>query len=250
MVDSAQVFVRLPLEGLVNARDLGGYPTSDGRTIRFGRFLRTDELWRLTDADIEFLKAFNVHTVIDLRDEEENLVRPDRYTDEPGVSYHNYPLFRGNAADTEWAERQRERTLIDMYMRAIHNKPMLRGIFHTIAHADEGCVLFHCAVGKDRTGIVAALLMLIAGCDRQDCVACYMQSHAHLMRTDWYRIRWASGEERARMFLDSHPRTISAVLDVVEEAGGVEDFLLDCGVTVQEIRVIRSRLLDEDPIRI
>lgn len=250
MHDSAQHYVRLPLEGLVNARDLGGYPASDGRVIRFGRFLRSDELWRLTDADIDFLRDFGVRTVIDLRDEEENAVRPDRYIDEPGVSYHNYPLFRGNAADTEWAERQRERTLVDMYMRAINNRALLRGVFHTIAHADEGCVLFHCAVGKDRTGIVAALLMLIAGCDRQDCVACYMQTHAHLMRTDWYRMRWASGEERSRMFLDSHPRTISAVLDVIDDEGGVENFLSGCGVTMQEIRAIRSRLLDERPIRI
>ena len=238
------VYTRLPLDGCVNARELGGYPTLDGDTIKHRRFLRTDELRDLSTRDILFLKDYGVKTVIDLRDDEEAWDRPDKYIDEPGVSYHQIPLFRGNAADAEWAERQEERTLLGMYMSAINNKSKLREVFQVIAHADEGCVLFHCAVGKDRTGIIACLLMLLAGCDRQDCVANYVQSRPNLMRGQWYRNRWNTTGEREHSFMDSADETITEIINFVYAAGGVWGFLRDCGVSEADLKAVKSRLLD------
>lgn len=236
-------WARLPLEGTVNTRDLGGLPAAGGRPTRYHRFLRSDELADLTEADREFLYGYGVRTVIDLRGNAEALERPDVL---PGddVAYHHISLFEVDVTQTVATA---VKTIEDVYLEILGHEDRLLEVFQTIAEAEPGCILFHCAVGKDRTGVVAAILLTLAGCDHEDIAANYTQSGDHLMRTDWYREYFKHDmSEVTRGHLVPYARFIRSVLDRIERGhGSIDLFLRHLGLEDGQIAAIRSRLLDE-----
>lgn len=240
-------WVRLPLEGACNVRELGGYPVANGGQTKYHRFLRSDGLERLTVRDREFLKQYGVRAVIDLRDPEEVQGAPDRSLGE-GVAYLNVPLLSFNAAEVEAIREQFEGTRFSMstiYQRALENYDAVRACFRFIADAPEGCVLFHCAVGKDRTGILAMLLLSLAGVDKWDIVANYVQTWANLMRDEVFRADWLDARHSVfREGMESNAATIEFAYDLLEgEHGGVETFLLECGVPDEDVACVRRRLI-------
>ncbi|MBN1836444.1 MAG: tyrosine-protein phosphatase, partial [Spirochaetales bacterium] len=165
---------RLGVSGAYNLRDLGGYGAGDGRRVCYGRFLRGDSLHQLTDADVRLLLDYGVRTVIDLRQAGEAALEPGRLNALPGVSVHHVPLMAelapalGGRFPTE---------LGATYLLSVrHCHGAFRRVFQLLADADPGAVLFHCVVGKDRTGIVAALLLELAGVPREAVLADYAAS--------------------------------------------------------------------------
>jgi len=238
---------RLPLYGAQNVRDLGGYPTTNGGRTRYRRFLRSDGLGRLSAWDVRFLHSYGVRAVLDLRDESEAQQMPDA-TLGTDVVYANVPLLGFNAADMEMIEHMiaaDEFTMEFVYQSILENYEGVRACFKFIADAPEGCILFHCAVGKDRTGILAMLLLSLAGVDKWDIVADYMQSWAHLMRDESFRDDWLNRPDDVfRVGMTSDPKSIEYALDLLEvEHGSVEDYLLECGVPDNDVAAVRQRLL-------
>lgn len=238
---------RLPLYGAQNVRDLGGYPTINGGRTRYRRFLRADGLGRLSAWDVRYLHSYGVRAVIDLRDESEVQQMPDVSLGRD-VTYVNIPLLGFNAADVERIERliaADEFSMDDVYKSILENYEGVRACFKFIAEAPKGCVLFHCAVGKDRTGVLAMLLLSLAGVDKWDIVADYSQSWAHLMRDEAFREDWLNESGNAfRDGMTSDPKTIEFALDLLEmEHGSVEDYLLECGVPDEDVAAVRQRLL-------
>ena len=245
--DPKLCWVRLPLEGASNARDLGGYPTADGRQTAFHQFVRMNSLEDLTPADEEFLYEYGVRTVIDLRDDHELTRFPDRYIDRPDVDYHHIALLAGNAADPEDIERifGESFTIQTVYRLVVENTARAGEVFRTIAHAAPGAVAFHCAVGKDRTGFVAMVLLLLAGCDRADVVANYVQSRYNLERDPRFVRRFEAAPEWERPFMDSQADNMKMSLDIIEAHGGIHAYLRECGLTEEEIELVRARVLGE-----
>ncbi|MFP4225979.1 MAG: tyrosine-protein phosphatase, partial [Desulfobacterales bacterium] len=153
---------RIPLEGAVNFRDIGGYQTTDGRLVRWGRVFRSDGLSRLTDADLAVLGRLGIAHVFDFRTAAEAADAPSRLPAEPPAAYRNLPVSHGKfdfvqavkrlkAGDTSW--------LTPDYMRngylgslSLHGETWGRVIRH-IAVASDGATVFHCTGGKDRTGV-------------------------------------------------------------------------------------------------
>lgn len=247
--DPALSWARLPLEGTYNTRDLGGLPTRDGRMVARGRFVRSDSLANLTPGDEDFLLAYGVRTVIDLRDEREAKRSPDRLVGRPGVSYRCIPLLGGNSADIGYVRESLPEsiTMADIYLYIVDSLPAIGEVFHAIAAADDGCILFHCAVGKDRTGIVGMLLLRLAGVDEFDCVADYVQTQPNLERDPAYREMYASIDPFERQFMESRAETIRVAMDHVErEHGSVENYLRACGLTDDELGRIVERLVGEE----
>lgn len=162
------------LEAAFNVRDLGGYPTSLGTTTRWRSLLRADALHLLTPGDIDRLLAMDLRTVIDLRSEAEIASQPSVFSRHEEVHYLHIPLFDGLApADAMF----RDKGLIDLserYIAAVETcRPALLGVAKAIAEAPDGAVLFNCTAGKDRTGIVAAMLLSIAGVSAEDIAIDY-----------------------------------------------------------------------------
>lgn len=156
----------LPFEGAANFRDVGGYPTSDGGQVRWGMVFRSGNLHGLTEADLALYSGLGVQKVFDLRGEEERVRRPD-----PVPSIH-VPVIRSTSAEAAEIAAQRgdngEEFLKQVYMGLIeHTASDLGRIFAGMAEPEGLPALVHCHAGKDRTGMVVALLLEILGVERE-----------------------------------------------------------------------------------
>ncbi len=244
-----QCWARLPLEGACNVRELGGYPTASGAMTQYHRFLRSDSLGSLTPADERFLHDYGVRAMIDLRDQSEVEFDPDRPI-APDVTCVNHPLLSLDIADQEEVRRrfaEQPPSVTEIYDLILGSKAGIRGCFEFIAaQPKDACIVFHCAVGKDRTGTLALLLMALAGCDEWDCVASYMQTRAHLSRNEWYLSQFDSAAKKGpdHNMLDSPFEVAVHVWDRIEQAGGIEEFLRSCGISDEVMDAVKAHLLE------
>ena len=225
---------RLPLRATQNTRDLGGYPVPGGATA-WGRFFRSDAPIGLPSEDIEALLHLGITTHIDLRTQEEVQKWPSSVAEHPGFQYHHVDL----CASMQMMPDTEEGVAVSYFQMTEQREAMAR-IFRIIARA-EGGVLFHCAVGKDRTGVVAAILLMLAGVPRQELLADYMLTAAYM-------------REPARKLLETDPdipffvvtprfEYIEAFLNRFEAAyGTAEQFLKSVGIPAEEIRFLTQRL--------
>jgi protein-tyrosine phosphatase len=159
---------RLAFEGLVNFRDLGGYETSSGRRTRWGRVFRSDALYRLTRSDMEQFGILGVRTVYDLRNDEERRRSPNPMASTPLALESG--VARGEFADgSSLRERaDAEKRLRDVYLAILATAPHLFGqLFSDLSDPEVLPAVIHCAGGKDRTGLAAALLLSVLGVDRE-----------------------------------------------------------------------------------
>jgi protein tyrosine/serine phosphatase len=241
----------LAWEGCLNVRDLGGLPTEDGRRTRLGGVVRSDNVRRLTDEGWRALAEHGVQRIVDLRFPEELAEDQPREVDidvvhvsvlgaglDPEyVKELDAHLAANDVADhyawsyVEFLERYRER---------------FGQAFAAIADAD-GTVVVHCFAGKDRTGLVAAILLRLAGVDRATIGADYA------VTADNLRARWQvwlrearDEEERAKLEKLQHTPA-DAMARVVQEIehryGDVASYLRAAGLTDEQVDRLRERLV-------
>ena len=160
----------IALDGLVNFRDLGGYRAADGRTVRWGRLFRSDNLGKLRGHD-EF-RALGIRTVVDLRYPWE-IARRGRVDESLVATYHNLSIEHRTYDQAGLGpEVDPARYLADRYAEVIEDgQAELRQLLDVIVDEENVPVVFHCAAGKDRTGIVAALILALLGVSDEDIVA-------------------------------------------------------------------------------
>ena len=163
---------RLPLQGAVNFRDLGGYATTTGQRIKWGKVFRSDHLSNLKERDIDFLRRMKIHSVCDFRTSTEAQRRPDQYPgDGPGEHLHlpidnlksdPTDLFKKlERGDTSWLTKE---FLIEGYILNIEEfGPVWGEVFKRLADPGHLPLVFHCTGGKDRAGTCAALILLSLG---------------------------------------------------------------------------------------
>ena len=162
---------RLPLVGAHNVRDLGGYRTRSGDITRWGRFLRASSMHLLTDDDQEALVQYGLRTVVDLRRTDETASEPNVFCRSAQVAYHHLNMIGDEGLETELSQRYAQELRAGARMEGDADRiaytycgwldqrqSMLRDILQTLA-AGPPAALFHCAAGKDRTGVTAALLL-------------------------------------------------------------------------------------------
>jgi protein-tyrosine phosphatase len=238
-------------EGLLNVRDLGGHPTEDGGRTRFGVYVRADNLERLTDVGWRALVDYGVHTVVDLRLAGERGAEPP--PDLPIVALHR-PLI-ADFGHPDWEEINAlslgavlpESTRL-VYVEFLERyRDRFGETISTIAAADgEGAVLFHCMGGKDRTGLVAALLLRSAGVDAESVADDYSRSGVNLraMHDEWIAGAVDDDDRALRIRISATPaEAMLGVLETLDERyGGVEGYLLAAGVDERELETIRLRL--------
>jgi protein-tyrosine phosphatase len=231
----------LDFPGLLNARDLGGYPTLDGARTRFRSLLRADDLVQLTPAGISALASFGVETVVDLRWPEEVAASPSPLPRElAGVSYRQVSLLSGSSA--AWLERTGDcpKELFKCLVLEHAREELLR-VLQIIAAADPGPLLFHCVAGKDRTGVIAALLLAAADVEPSAIAYDYAASTERLREA--YLHRYAKvGSAEILEAVRCPEEGVHNMLAHLNERGGVHAYLLDIGLTPDEIARLRARL--------
>jgi len=256
----------IDLDGAVNVRDLGGIPTRDGGVTRHGRILRADNLQGLTPAHVARLVGeLKVRHVVDLRSTAEVMLEgPGPLTAVPEVTHHHLTLFPegGRRTDVEadtidadrvlpWHERQidPELRVTGFYYGYLRDRPdaVVRAL-RTLAR-DDGAAVVHCAAGKDRTGVLAALALDVAGATREGIVADYAATGERLELI----LRRLRASDTYRDDLDSRPaddhmprpRYIEQFLAVLDDRfGGPLGWLERHGWTDGDTQAMRARLLD------
>ena len=223
-----------------NTRDLGGLPRPGGVT-RSGVIVRSDSVAHLTEEGRAAMTAYGVTTVIDLRSPSELLTAPNPFADGAGPAYVNRPLV-----DDSTMVRLGEAS--DMYGRYLmmleHRQEAFRDILNAVAEAD-GAVLFHCFAGKDRTGLVAALMLAVAGVTDDAIAADFGETDAQLAARYQEWLAAAPPERRRPMAeeLQCPPERILGVLDHIKQRwGGVEAYLEGAGMTQPNIDRLKSKL--------
>jgi protein-tyrosine phosphatase len=241
----------LPLEGAYNVRDAGGYPTHDGRTVRWRALYRADSLHRLTEQGQVYLIEAGLSTVIDLRRDAELAIAPNVLATSDRVRYVWISLAP-NPAEAGARREIESDTLARTYRRIIDERqPELRQILSTLAEPGAFPALVHCTAGKDRTGIVVALLLALAGVDHAIIAEDYALTAAYLgdayfadarVRAEAAGHTWAQYQQLLGCPADLMLDTLA---DLDERYGGVEAYVRQIGLTVDELAVLRAALLEE-----
>lgn len=178
------MYIRLPLDGTTNTRDLGGYAGFGKKVTKWKKLLRSDCVSRLTAADKDYLvNEYQLAKVIDLRSPKEAKEAPNAFASDERVIYINLSLsFDVNPNEPIGWDIHRENLFGNFYVDILENKKeQLKKVFEEIMNVDDGdSVLFHCTAGKDRTGVVAMLILGLCGVSRQDIATNYMQTATNL----------------------------------------------------------------------
>ena len=267
----------LPVPGIVNARDLGGYRVQDGRKIRDGALLRTASLAEATDADIRYLSGIPVAKIIDFRTEHEKTGKVDRMV--PGAEYVALPVDASGNLAAEATEKEKKKltggkkfdvkklvvfaafnekakkVAREMYPTMPFDPACQRqfaDFFRLVLETEKGAVLYHCTQGKDRTGIASALLMAALGASREAIVAdldATKRVYAKDVKIYSRRVRFLGGKDEelavVKAILGCNTVNFIQALDRMDrEFGSIETYLKGpMGLTDDAIRTLRERYL-------
>ena len=238
---------RIALDGAVNFRDQGGYPTTDGRTVKWRRIFRSDSPSTLTDSDVQTITGtLGLTTVVDLRSSNEVLDDGRGLLALSGIAYHNYPFneLRGSTPPTSGGDV--ENRLLMNYQWILHNAgTLLAQAFNTLAQDVNQPALFHCSAGKDRTGVLGATILSVLGVSREDVVADYLLTN-EVIDGILARLRKMAGfQNSTREGIMAPQPAIEKFLDVMQsEFGGSEAYLLHHGVPQKNIDGFRESMLE------
>jgi len=225
----------------LNARDLGGMPTADGRRIRPGALVRSDRHSRLTPDSVAAIRSNGVAAIVDLRTVAECAMEPSPFA---GAAFYTNIDWHDSIPD-----KDRDGTLAELYQARLdrHSHKITHAI-RTLAEAPEGGLIVHCAVGKDRTGIVVALLLDLVGVDRGLIAADYAVSHGRLRASfaeELARLAPGVRRDRVEVLQSSPPETMLATLDHLHERyGGAAGYLRRHGLTEAHLDALVTRLVE------
>jgi protein-tyrosine phosphatase len=241
----------LAWDGLLNARDLGGHPTEDGGETRWGSIVRADSVRQLSEEGWQAVVDYGVRTVVDLRSDEELAADPPAELPVDAVHVPFFDEYRddvreeveqASAGAPDHATATREVYLIFLE----HFRANVTAAIRAVGQAPEGGVVVHCHGGKDRTGLVTAFLLRLAGVPIDEIATDYALSEQRLRtrHEEWFATA-ADEAELARLHrIAATPR--SAMVEVLEELerryGSIEGYLQAGGATDEDLERARARL--------
>jgi protein-tyrosine phosphatase len=233
----------LSFPALLNARDLGGYPTIDGGQTRWRSLLRSDDLAQLTADGVRALENFGVRTVLDLRWAQEIELNPSPVAlYAPKIRYVHVSLLAQTPAEWRVLSNSCEK---EMWKCTVLERvrPQLRKVLSIIASASQEPLLFHCVAGKDRTGIIAALMLTLADVRPESIASDYAESAQ--MLGDAYLVRYSDVDPQDILESVRCPEEgVHNMLAYLEKQGGIRKYLQYIGLNEMEIARLRARLRD------
>jgi protein-tyrosine phosphatase len=231
----------LAFPNLLNVRDLGMYATRQGRPLRPKSLLRADDLCRLIPSGIEALLAYGVRTVVDLRWPLDALEEPNHFHAAPGLVNHLHISLLKSSPEV-WRATRPTGTKEVFNCRVLdYAQSDVCAVLQAIAAAPAGAVLFHCVSGKDRTGVVAALLL--ADVDPEVIAHDYGLSTANLREP--YLARFPQDPDDILERVRCPPEQVYNMLAHLQDRyGSVVEYLWAIGLHEHEIGQLKARLVE------
>ncbi len=251
---------KIPLEGVKNTRDLGGFKTVDGKTVKAHKLIRSGELATLKKTDIDILKKeYNLKTIIDLRTDMEIDHKPDPEID--GVEYFHVPFVDiatvgiTREKNTAKAAVKLIKTMTQsateymesMYRALASNEKSIANVkqfFEIILENEEGSVLFHCSAGKDRVGAATAILLSLLGVPKETIIRDYLATQKFAVR---YNKKYETlakllsknkkVADYSKIFLSVNKSFIYSMFDEIEKKYyTVENYAKEC-LNIDEVKL-------------
>lgn len=241
----------LPFEGAFNFRDLGGYPAADGRAVRWRTLYRADAVHRLPDEELDQLAERGVRSIIDLRTAEE-VEKGHLHDQHRGLQHLHFDVL-----GTTWRpddlpdDADAADVLGELYVAMLSiGVDAFRGALDVLADTPRLPAVFHCAAGKDRTGVLAAMVLSLLGVDDDIIVADYAISGANMDRLVERLARerpeaLTTMNDQPSAYLAAPPAAMERLLAHVHSAhGSWRGYVRDIGVDDSVVDALRSNLLD------
>jgi protein-tyrosine phosphatase len=236
----------IELQGAYNVRDLGGLRTRDGRRTKHGLIYRGDSLDSITPSDAKILfDKLGIGTIVDLRTKAETELSGLAF---PVPRYRFSVLVEGRLGHEPFPSDD-PAELAKVYMGNLETgRHAVKGTFDIIAKnlAAGVATLFHCAAGRDRTGIIAALLLGLVGVTHGQIAMDYVQSNRNARRVTKKLAEnplYANHDARRPEVILLREQTILGFMRLLREQGGPRQFCLDSGVSEETIAVIEENFV-------
>lgn len=244
------VLRRIPFKHVNNFRDLGGYATKDGMAVKWRRLYRCDSLSNLRTDEWSMFERLNIRTVIDLRSKAEIKKNPDNIP--KNIRYYHCPLQEeeGNSKkkndDLQSAKSAFELSMSTAYLSVLYDNPkLLTAAVMTVCDTlKRGNVVFHCTAGKDRTGVLSAVILTVLGVRRNDIIADYEISHTLNQKFNKIVLKQMPDIKKKMYMLDSNPEDMKIFLDELKKVN-IETYLLENGGMKDRIDYLLRELREE-----
>lgn len=256
------------LDGTFNFRDIGGYKTKDGRMVKYGKHYRSDELSKISSADIMKLQTIGIKTIIDYRGESERIHNEDVII--PGATIHYLDPVADIAAlaSSEVGEKitphdmlrisseLAEHLMTDQnraFVRSERSKFAFRKMFNLMLQTENHAIVQHCRGGKDRTGYGVALIHLILGVSREDVMKDYMLTNYYKHEKNEKSLAQLYEQTKnkdvvraVRFFKEAQPSFLETALDIIDqEFGGIDAYVHhELGLLKSEIERLKDFYLE------
>ena len=248
----------LPMDGAHNTRELGGYKTTDGKSIKWGMLYRSDKLSDISDTDQAYLQDLGIKKIIDFRSKEEKEEDPDIIP--IGIDYIEMPISVDGAMRSKIEAVLKGETnkdvksfLIDANKEFVSNYTDVYEDFLRNLIDDDGPALFHCTAGKDRAGFAAAITLIALGVSKEDVINDYMKTNQFTKE----RIEEIIGQielmtlyqtdaEILRPLLGVEREYIETAFQTAEEKyGSLENFIRDgLNISDEDIQKLRNKFIE------
>ncbi|MGB1330629.1 MAG: tyrosine-protein phosphatase [Gammaproteobacteria bacterium] len=248
----------LPMDGSHNTRELGGYKTTDGKTIKWGKLFRSDKLSDISSADQEYLQNLGIKKIVDFRSEQEKAEDPNIIP--TGIKYVEMPISVDGAMRSKIeavlkgeTDRKVESFLIDANREFVTDytdvyENFLRGLID-----EDVPTLFHCTAGKDRAGFAAAITLIALGVSKADVINDYMKTNTFTKE----RIEEILGQIELMSLYQADAEILRPLLGVEqiyietafktaeEKYGSLENFIrVGLNISDADIKKLRNKFLE------
>jgi len=246
----------IKLENVINFRDLGGYRAGDGRTVAWRRLFRSGDLRHATNRDFKRLKEeIRLATVIDLRSAEEIERQGIGIPAAADIKYCNIAFMTDDDPGANASRYDHCTNMGEFYLEMARQKDygkLITEALEVIADPQNHPIVFHCAVGKDRTGMLAAVLLSLLGVPEKDIIEDYALSEPYM---DELLARLKNNPPKVggppmdipEYFWKASPESMNLFLSTLKrEYGSIEEYLAEQGADSSLVRRLESALLTRD----
>lgn len=237
---------RILFKKTYNIRDLGDIPISLKKATKTHQFVRSDALVDLDKDEIKYLKEYGIKVIIDLRNQQEILKRPNILSGNQDFIYISLPFLNETKMEGQEDKPSNDlskKNLTDIYLDIIENhKKELKAFFELVCKYSNNGILYHCSAGKDRTGIITTLILSLAGVGRLDILADYEVSFTYLLPR--LKALQELHKDLPMHIMESKREGMDELLNYINNKySGAEQYLLSIGLEDKQLEIIKKKIV-------